>query len=343
MSNTQYGIKVINNNVEIENVQVIKSEGHCLDIVENELQRNTNLSITNCRFSQCEENGVNLDIYSHTDVEMYDATVDSVTTGIYIVTRSGSFLLSNISVSETTAEAVDFSDGTNSLLENGYLVIEHSLFNNCTHGVRLNVQYFSSNNVHVRIDNNNWKLIESDALVVEAYGSQYEYEYEYELEGELPYTLDDGNRSLELVSVDIALNTFDDICGVYLTSYGNIDMVFHDNIVKDSSCTSDDGACLFNVVMASYNPNQLVHQTDVSTNVFINNTGGCVVKLDSWHEGSFNGTFVYNQLLQNDVSDGVVNVYTPHFAISQNLFDNPETFFDVYARIYGGHYYSCTL
>ena len=176
---------------------------------------------------------------------------------------------------------------------------------------------FFRSNTKVRVYNNSLTMIPANALVVN-----------------LPSYRPRNPSNVDERKVDVARNTFDDVCDISLSTWSNVNMTFHDNTVKNCDCRGSVECLLVALTATSVFVDNRV--CDVSTNVFRNNTDQCLIRLKSTPADiAFDGTFLYNQLLENDVTDGLVIIDSRHFTLSQNLFDNPASAFDVRAVING--------
>ena len=134
-------------------------------------------------------------------------------------------------------------------------------------------------------------------------------------------------------TVDICRNTFDDVCDINLFTRPKVNLTFYDNTLTNCQCRQSPQECLVRAltIFSRLVPNRV---TDVSGNVFRNNSDQCLVRLTTLPaRATLHATFAHNQLLDNDVTRGVVLLESPHFTLTQNLFDNPASPFDVRATI----------
>ena len=258
---------------------VDNSSENCLKIAN--VSRDFHLEAS--RFSHCREAAIL--VASNGLIDLDNVTINSGSIGVKVDAVQGHLSLRDSRIFAMTSSAMDvnYMDNTNE----GNLTVENSAIYNCSSGI----QYLSNNyhsNTRVRIYNNSLTSIESNALMITLTLRHRYY----------------NNSDLNERKVDVVLNTFDGVCDILLRTRNNVNLTCYGNTVRNCDCR-DSTECLFAVKSISH---ALIANRayDVSANIFRNNTGQCLIRMTSLRIDSlFYGTFFYNQLLENDVIDGV--------------------------------------
>lgn len=232
--------------------------------------------------------------------------------GIYLSTSTGSLFLNDITIrNSTTAVEVFFSasnDGGNVSIENCKIV-------NNSNGVILKTQNYYRENM-IRLSKN--YFLNNTGMTLHVVAPSYEYRYVY--------------HNYERY-VDIGYNIFENSSDIRLQTYNVMNLSFHDNTIKGASKLTEVNKCILDVFVRA-NTDLPNRKFDISTNIFERNRGTCVMFLDGY-DYTFNGTVFYNKLLGNNVEESVVKINTRHFSLSENIFDNADSPFDVYVTKLG--------
>ena len=291
--------------MQLTRVVVDNSLENCLKIAN--VSRDFHLEAS--RFSHCREAAIL--VASNGLIDLDNVTINSGSIGVKVDAVQGHLSLRDSRIFAMTSSAMDvnYMDNTNE----GNLTVENSAIYNCSSGI----QYLSNNyhsNTRVRIYNNSLTSIQSNALMITLTLRHRYY----------------NNPDLNERKVDVALNTFDGVCDILLRTRNNVNLTCYGNTVRNCDCR-DSTECLFAVKSISH---ALIANRayDVSANIFRNNTGQCLIRMTSLRRDSlFYGTFFYNQLLENDVTDGVVVVESQYITLSYNRFENPASEFEIRA------------
>ena len=305
LHNTKTGIRILSGHVQLTRVVVDNSSRNCLEIAD----VSTDFLLKASRFSHCGEAAISVTSSGLIDID--NVTINSGSIGVKVEAVQGHLSLRDSHIFAMTSSAVDvyYTDYTGA----GNLTVENSAIYDCSSGIQYRSQNYRSN-VRVRVYNNSLTSVESDVLTVTL----------------PPHSSYDQSADINERRVDVGRNTFDDVCDISLSTWSNVNMTFHDNTVKNCDCLTS-AQCLVTALSQSYS---LIDDRvcDVSTNMFRNNTDQCLVRLKSYRDDiTFDGTFLYNQLLANDVTDAAVIIESRYFTLSQNRFENPASDFDVKA------------
>lgn len=300
-----YGVVMYTGNAEIKGSKIINSTGHCLTLYQS--KDNQIHDFEKSTFEYCNENGISLVGDGETTVMHADIKMSK--TGIGLKTNSGSVNIRSVNISDVTqAVSVIYSDRR----EAGNITIENCIFKQCAKGLSILSQNFYGHN-SIKVSRSKFTNVATASLNL-LLPSYYFFTSNI-----------NANRT-----VDISLNTFRNSCGVVLNTWNNVNLTVHDNIFLDADCSRESECFLY----AYANGNALHKGTrnfDISTNLFQNLSGECVILLKDNNVSDLHGAFVYNQMIGNSAYKGVVGYDATHFNVSQNIFDNPDSLFDVYA------------
>ena len=128
--------------------------------------------------------------------------------------------------------------------------------------------------------------------------------------------------------VDIGYNVFENSSDILLQTYNWMNLSFHDNTIKAENEAVPYEKCMLQVYVRG-NTDLPYRNIDISTNVFEKNYGTCVLLLEAY-DYEINGTVFFNQFLSNTMTQSVVRISTRQFNLSENIFDNPDSAFDLY-------------
>jgi hypothetical protein len=235
--------------------------------------------------------------------------IENAKTGIYVTGEKGNLQLTS-SIIEHCVSAVTLKYGYSSS-DAGEFKLEHCRIAHCTNGINYGVR-FVGRPAQIAINNNMFTNIKNTLSI-----NFISYENRY----------DKQSRGY----IDIGLNTFRNVCDIYLKTWNNATLNFHDNKVENSSCLDSDN-CLLHA-FAKGNKQIQNRVFSVSTNVFTNINSKCVVKLQSsGDDAGFDGLFYYNQFLFTRATLGTTLLDSMYFNISHNIFDNPLSLYDVYVQ-----------
>ena len=314
---TKAGIRILSGDVQLAEMLINNSSANCLEIAGTSSQ---SFDLEGSRFTGCAESNILVTADGHIGIR--NVTIDSGSTGVKVDSAYGHFSLQHSVIQHMTSFAVDIFYSSYS--SSGNLTLLDCDINSCADGIR-----YRSNNVYgdvitANIHDNHLTKVKNNALVVDVPSYRWS-----------------GTRDRDAVrNVDISRNTFDDVCGIFLLTRMDVNLTFHDNAVLNCQCLHY-GDCLV-TAWADTGAFALNRTFDVSTNLFGNNTAQCIIRLQSFRNDiAFDGTFLYNQLFDNDVANGVVHVSSLHFIVSGNLFDNPASTYDVYGDAIGKLHSPC--
>ncbi|KAL3847722.1 hypothetical protein ACJMK2_018618 [Sinanodonta woodiana] len=248
------------------------------------------------------------------NISIVNVTVRNVSSrGIYLNSDWGRFKLSRSTI-YNCYKAIEVRFGSTDV--DGTFYMENCTIDNNTVGVSVSTDNVYSVNTINLFKNN---FINNKGLTLDINAPSYQYWYVYY----------NGLKR----QIDIGNNYFENNGDIMLKTWNLMNLTFHDNIVKKGNKTSYSNQCMLHA-LASGSNNISNRQFDISTNVFEENDGECVIYLDT-SDYVVNGTFFYNKLLSNKNMDSVVKINTLHFNLSQNIFDNPGSTFDLYVTRQG--------
>lgn len=260
--------------------------------------------------ANCSDHGIYLSGPGQTTV--LNIIISNVSVGVGLNSPRGNLEIrsSNI-VNASQAINIHFTDSNNA----GNITIENCNISDCEKGIELHsVNYLTDNSIIV--SRNTFTNVSSSALSV-MHSTYYYYRYV------------NVNRS---ITVD--LNVLRNSCGIHLETWNSGYISFKDNVITDSICYNSNEC----YITSNSNGNNYAttRQIDLSTNLIQNISAPCIVHLKSENsESEVLGSFLYNQLLANRATKGVVLVESKRFSICRNVFDNPASSFDVYTEVKG--------
>ena len=307
--NTRFGVKALSHHFILSTCNISSSSETGLSIALGAGRMLHDFAGTN--IENATKEGVLLT--GNGNLSILNMTVKNSSRGVYLSSDYGSLSLTGCSIWNCSA-AVDVY--YRSTAKAGNISLENCHFINNTKGVILKTKNNNAENV-IKLSNNYFFNNTDQTLQIIA--PSYEYWYS-------------NDRGLKR-EVDVGDNVFENSSDIMLRTYNLMNLSFHDNTVVGGNKKTESNICVLDVYVRG-NKDLPHKQFDISTNVFERNTGPCVVSLDSY-DYKYNGTVFYNQFLSNDVKDSVVKVNTRQFNLSENIFDNPYSPFDLYVTIEG--------
>ncbi|XP_076092310.1 uncharacterized protein LOC143063814 [Mytilus galloprovincialis] len=307
ISNTDIGIQSKDKFLDLKNITINNSHGACLSMLSGAEGK---FDFHGSLFQNCVNHGLFLSKYINASFTGLD--ISSSYEGIQLITdQTGHLTLHNIGIKNSSLFAVhvEFRHRTNA----GNITIHDMKVANSQTGFHLIVDnYYSRNSIQIR--DNSFNNISRDAMEINV--PHYRRNY---------YTSQNGAQRF----VDIGYNKFTETCGVTLNTWDSVNISFHDNDFKGSSCPTID-KCFFSISADGFRDISY-HVFDIFTNKFMGIDGYCVIELKSHsHFVNPKGSVQFNNLILNKVSRGVVVIDTSYFNISQNIFDNHGSTFDFY-------------
>ena len=256
------------------------------------------------------EEGVVLNDNGH--CSLYNLTVRNASKhGIYLDTYTGSLSLREVTVQNCSTAVEVYFRQTNLA---GNVSMENCKILNNSNGVILKSQNYYSENV-IKLTKN--YFFNNTGMTLDIIAPSYEHWYP-----------NDFNQTRV---VDIGYNIFENCSDIRLQTHNLMNVNFHDNSVINGKKETKTNKCALDV--NTRGSRHLSYRTiDVSTNVFERNRGTCVISLESY-DYEFSGRVFYNQFLSNSVEETVVTINTRHFNLSENIFDNPDSPFDLYVTM----------
>ena len=229
------------------------------------------------------------------------------TQGIYLAAVKGSLTLSNIVV-QNCSTAVDVLFQQSNVAGN-VTMVNCKILNN-SNGVLLKTENNDGENL-IKLTNN--YFFNNKGMTLDILAPYYEAWHAY-----------DYNQTRE---VDVGYNTFENCSDIRLQTYDLTNLYFHDNTVINGMKETKNNKCILDVNTRG-NRELPGRTTDISTNIFEGNHGDCVLSLMAF-DYKFNGRVFYNQFVNNRVEETVVTIDTYHFRLSENIFDNPGSQYDL--------------
>ena len=231
--------------------------------------------------------------------------------GIYLAGDKGSLTLSETIIQNCSTAVEVYFQQTNLA---GNITMENCKILNNSNGVLLKTQNNNAVNV-VKLSKN--YFFNNTGMTLDILVPSYEYWY-----------ANDYNQTRK---IDIGYNTFENCSDIRLQTYNFMNLNFHDNVIVNGKKEIKTNKCVIDINTRGnkHLPNRII---DISTNVFERNHGDCVLSLMAY-DYEFDGSVVYNQFLSNSVEDTVVTINTRHFNLSENIFDNPDSPFDLYVTM----------
>ena len=303
--NTEYGFVSYTDLFEFKRSTIFNSSHSCITL---NLKNNYNYSIEEINMKHCSDIGIGL--VGEGKIHVDNVHIENAKTGIYVNGEKGKLQLTS-SIIEHCVSAVHLEYGYSSS-DAGDFKLEHCRIAHCANGINYGVR-FVGRPAQIAINNNMFTNISKNTLSI----NFISYEYR--------------NDKHSTGYIDIGLNTFRNVCDIYLKTWNNATLNFHDNKVENSSCLDSDN-CLLHA-FAKGNKQIQNRVFSVSTNVFTNINSKCVVKLQSsGDDAGFDGLFYYNQFLFTRATLGTTLLDSMYFNISHNIFDNPLSLYDVYVQ-----------
>ncbi|VDI49478.1 Hypothetical predicted protein [Mytilus galloprovincialis] len=307
ISNTEIGIQSKDKFLDLKNITINNSHGACLSMLSGAEGK---FDFDGSLFHNCVNHGIFLS--RHINASFTGLDISSAYEGIQLITyQTGHLTLDNIGIKNTAQFAVhvEFKHRYHA----GNITIHKMKVTDSQTGFYLIVDnYYSPNNIQIR--DNTFNNISRNAMQIDIPHYQRSY-----------YSSQNGAQRF----VDIGYNTFTETCGVTLNTWNSVNTSFHDKDFTGSSCPKND-KCFFSI-SADGSRDIPYHVFDIFTNKFMGIDGYCVIELKSNRYFSYSkGTVQFNSFLLNKVSRGVVVLDTSYFNISQNIFDNHDSTFDLY-------------
>ncbi|XP_053379664.1 uncharacterized protein LOC128548542 isoform X2 [Mercenaria mercenaria] len=221
----------------------------------------------------------------------------------------------NVAVTIINANIQDTSVGIGTKTFSGLLDVRSCTFINCSVGISLSSQRYDDNSV-VKISRNSFQEITSTALTIVLSKDQLA-----------------KNNTNRTVNVD--LNTFQNACGVEIQTWNHVEMTFRDNDLLNASCLKEEDDCFMNVFSSGSDMFEQNRYFDISANRFENISAKCIIQLKDNDVSNLQNTFVHNTVSNSKARDGVILANGRYFNISNNIFDNPDSVFDVITVLKG--------
>ncbi|XP_071178471.1 uncharacterized protein [Mytilus edulis] len=192
----------------------------------------------------------------------------------------------------------------------GNLTLHSCRISNCSNGVKYSMgNVWNINSVDIKY--NIFSNITNNALSVNFPSNDYNNRY--------------------IGHVDIGFNTFYNTCHIYLKTWNNANLSFHDNTIEYGNCEGL-GKCYLEAY-AKGNKETKGRMFNISTNIFKDLVSDCIVDLvSSDSAGFFEGVFYFNQFLTTETTVGTITLDSKCFNFSHNIFDNPMSPYDIYVK-----------
>ncbi|KAH3832132.1 hypothetical protein DPMN_105409 [Dreissena polymorpha] len=306
ISGTFHGVITYVPHFQIKRIFISNSSKDCFTIyptVEKRLYSFESSILAHCRNNGLFVNGIGSSIIEGLEVR-------NSSTGVKVSSSSGQIELRTVLISNISAAAVSITYNSNS--ESGNVSITNCAINNSSQGVIIDISNYATPN-RISITNNVFQNISWDVLHLRF--STYTY-------------YNKRNRSVE-----IDHNTFTNSCGIIINTWNVEQTSFSNNVMKDSICNKRP-ECFSTITASGYSHTSDNRNYEISTNVFENiQSSSCIVHLLDSDLPRFNGAFIYNQLIDNKATDGVVLANAFYAEIVENIFDNPASTFDVFTTL----------
>ncbi|VDI65684.1 Hypothetical predicted protein, partial [Mytilus galloprovincialis] len=304
ISNTEIGIQSKDKFLDLKNITIYNSLGACLSMLSG---AEGNFDLEGSMFNSC-YHGLFLSKFVNASFAGLD--ISSSYEGVQLITdQTGHLTLHNIRIKNSSMFAVhvEFNHRSNA----GNITIHDIEVIDSQTGFKLIVDnYYTHNSIEIK--DNSFNNISKFAMQI----SMPDYH---------GYRYQNGDTRF----IDIGYNTLNNTCGVILDIWDFVNVSFHDNDFTGSSCSIID-KCFLSILVNGYRDIPY-HVFDISTNKFMGINSYCVIELKSHSYFSFSkGAMQFNSFLLNKVSRGVVVLDTSYFNISQNIFDNHDSTFDLY-------------
>jgi hypothetical protein len=194
------------------------------------------------------------------------------------------------------------------------LEVRSCSISNCTVGIYVASQIYDTNS-SVSIIRNIFNRISSKALHV-----KFEER-----------TLEMNNTNRKIL---VELNTFQDVCGINIKTWNHVMTSFRDNDLNNAMCLGSS-ECFMTVLAngtSTFDQNRLI---DISSNRFENLSAKCIIHMQDGADVALQSMFIHNIVRNNKGSDGVIQVDSRYFNISENALDNADSIFDVITSLEG--------
>ncbi|XP_052768621.1 uncharacterized protein LOC128208938 isoform X1 [Mya arenaria] len=309
LKDTQNGIVAYTQNFEFVKGTISNSVTNCL-LLYPSITRLTIYDFEGAMLENCTQKAVFVDGIGKT--ALVNVNIRNSKTGIYVSGAEGSIDVrsSNISLIHDVGVEIQFTSANAA----GNVTIENNMISKSFRGLIINVGNERTVNT-IKISRNSIADALKDALYVRfpSYRSFYVY----------------GDRR----TVEITLNTFHNSCGISIETWNTANLTFNNNIVKDTVCV--DCECLFKSIALGDGRHTGTRRFDMSTNAFENITAKCIVYLEDDDNANLKGEFLYNKITETHTADTTVLTRAYFINISQNIFDNPLSAFDVKTSLEG--------
>ncbi|WAR18704.1 TEuncharacterized [Mya arenaria] len=316
IKDTQNGIVAYTQNLEFTKGTISNSATNCL-LLYPSITRLTIYDFEGAILENCTQKAVFVNGIGKT--ALMNVNIKNSKTGIYVAGAEGSIDVrsSNISLIHDVGVEIQFT----SRYAAGNVTFENNMISKAFRGLVINVKNDRTVNT-ITVSRNSIDDAHKDALYIRfpTYRSYYVY---------------DGQRSVE-----IALNTFHNSCGISIETWNNANLTFNNNIIRDA--VSVDSECLFKGLALGDGRHTGTRRFDISTNAFENITAKCIVYLEDDDNANLKGEFLYNQITETHTAETTVLTRAYFINISQNIFDNPLSAFDVKTTLEGSRILNAT-
>lgn len=303
MSNTEKGFVAYTSQFEIKRSRISSSKGSCITITPSS-DGDITYDFSKTLIDSCKSHGIL--ITESGSVIVRNVHINSVSTGIVMEEQQVNLQIFDSNITNSIKGVY-----TESGYYGGTLQVRRCSFANCSNGVDFRTHYVSDKNT-VEINENNFSNITRDALHIELPSNEY-------------------NTNAYMGHANIGLNVFTNTCHLYLQTWNNASLSFHDNTIQNAFCRQPN-QCLVDLLTETKSTH-VGRYIDFSTNIFTNIDSECCVNVfTSDVIGELNGTFYYNQFLSTQSNLATIILESRHFNLSYNIFDNPETSLDIYVK-----------
>ena len=193
--NTDYGFVSYTDLFEFKRSTIFNSSHSCITL---NLKNNYNYSIEEINMKHCSDIGIRL--AGEGKIRVDNVHIENARTGIYVYGKLGKLQLTS-SIIEHCVFAVYIEYGYSSY-DAGDFKLEHCRIAHCTNGINYGVR-FVGRPAQIAINNNMFTNISKNTLSINFIS--YEYRYNKQSTG----------------YIDIGLNTFRNVCDIYLKTWNN--------------------------------------------------------------------------------------------------------------------------
>ncbi|XP_052075239.1 uncharacterized protein LOC127712684 [Mytilus californianus] len=305
INNTMQGFTAFTNGFEMKHTHINNSRASCLSIKPENTDVTTH-DFEGTSISNCKEIGIS--VFGNGEINVYNVNIQNASVGIKMDTYYGHLTVKSSNITNcSTAAYVRFGRTSQAA---GNMTLDSCRISNCSNGVDYsmgNVWDINSVNIKYNIFTN----ITNNALSINFPSNDYNYRY--------------------IGHVDIGFNTFYNTCLIYLKTWNNANLSFHDNTIEYGNCEGL-GKCYLDAY-AKGNKEIKGRMFNISTNIFRDLVSDCIVSLVSSDDaGVFPGVFYYNKFLTTQATVGTVTLDSNCFNFSHNIFDNPKSPYDLYVK-----------